>query len=111
MYDASGRCANAPELADVLLSSRPHNNKHQTWGAVSDAASAAFAKVHARSAREVELYALEDVIADDVEVALEGGAKGGVEPTQGAVPRMVALSGRMVSDAAFGRQLRRKFVP
>jgi hypothetical protein len=58
-----------------------------------------------------ELYALEDVIADDVEVALEGGAKGGVEPTQGAVPRMVALSGRMVSDAAFGRQLRRKFVP
>jgi hypothetical protein len=58
-----------------------------------------------------ELYALEDVIADDVEVALEGGAKGGVEPTQGAVPRMVALSGRMVGDAAFGRQLRRKFVP
>jgi hypothetical protein len=103
MYDASGRCANAPELADVLLSSRPHNNKHHTWGAVSDAASAAFAKVHARSAREVELYALEDVIADDGEDAEEGR-------TEGVVSRMVVLSGRMVGDAAFGRQLRRKFV-
>ena len=52
-----------------------------------------------------ELYALEDVIADDAEGELEDGALG-----EGVVSRMVALSGRMVGDAAFGRQLRRKFV-
>jgi hypothetical protein len=54
-----------------------------------------------------ELYALEDVIADDAEGALDDGALG---CTEGVVSRMVALSGRMVGDAAFGRQLRRKFV-
>jgi hypothetical protein len=66
-----------------------------------------------------ELYALEDVIADDAEAALGEGAKGGAqeeeeeeeEAVQGGVSRMVALSSRMAGDAAFGRQLRRKFVP
>ena len=61
-----------------------------------------------------ELYALEDVIADDAEAALGEGAKGGAqeeeEAVQGGVSCMVALSGRMAGDAAFGRQLRRKFV-
>ena len=55
-----------------------------------------------------ELYALEDVIADDAEGALEDGAPG---DAKGAISRMVALSGRMAGDAAFGRQLRRKFAP
>ena len=59
-----------------------------------------------------ELYALEDVIADDAEEALGEGARGGAEEAvEGGVSRMVALSGRMAGDAAFGRQLRRKFVP
>ena len=66
-----------------------------------------------------ELYALEDAIADDAEAALGEGAKGGAqeeeqeeeEAVQGGVSRMVALSSRMAGDAAFGRQLRRKFVP
>jgi hypothetical protein len=55
-----------------------------------------------------ELYALEDVIADDAEGALEDGAPG---DAKGAISRMVALSSRMAGDAAFGRQLRRKFAP
>lgn len=47
-----------------------------------------------------ELFALEDAIADSVE------ASDGDDRT----PRMVALSGRMAADAAFSRQLRRKFL-
>ena len=47
-----------------------------------------------------EIFALEDVIADALE-ALDDDDR---------VARMVALSGRMVADASFSRQLRRKFV-
>ena len=47
-----------------------------------------------------ELFALEDAVADADEAA-DGDDR---------AARMVALSARMVSDASFSRQLRRKFV-
>ena len=47
-----------------------------------------------------ELFALEDAVADALEAA-DGDDR---------VARMVALSVRMAADAAFSRQLRRKFV-
>lgn len=47
-----------------------------------------------------ELYALEDAIADALEVADDDDR----------VAQMVALSGRMAADASFSRQLRRKFI-
>ena len=48
-----------------------------------------------------ELYKVEDMIADSLDEEEEGG--GG-----GHVAKLVALSERMASDAAFARQLRRK---
>ena len=47
-----------------------------------------------------ELYRVEDVIADS-DVA---------EPESDQLPQLVALSQKMKSDAAFARQVRRKFV-
>ena len=47
-----------------------------------------------------ELFALEDAIADALEAPDDDDR----------TARMVALSGRMAADAAFSRQLRRKFV-
>jgi hypothetical protein len=56
---------------------------------------------------EEELHVLEDIIADYLEATLVPGEE--VEGADGPVSRMLALSSRMPSDAAFGRQLRRKF--
>jgi hypothetical protein len=53
-----------------------------------------------------ELYRFEDIIADDCEVDDGDGGDGG----DGRVAQMLALSDRMVVEAAFVRQLRRKFV-
>ena len=51
---------------------------------------------------DTELHALEDAIVDSLEAAAEEG-------DDDRVARMVALSERLASDAAFSRQLRRKF--
>lgn len=55
-----------------------------------------------------ELYRLEDIIVDGG-CDIDDGAAGG-EGGSRVVAQMVALSGRMVADGAFARQLRRKFV-
>ena len=55
-----------------------------------------------------ELYRLEDIIVDGG-CDIDDGAAGG-EGESRVVAQMVALSGRMVADGAFARQLRRKFV-
>ena len=97
---------------------REENSNNQRFTQVV-ALQARLESLHAaKILSDEELYALEDVIADDAEAALGEGAKGGAqeeeeeeEAVQGGVSRMVALSGRMAGDAAFGRQLRRKFVP
>ena len=96
-------------------SKREENSNNQRFTQVV-ALQARLESLHAaKILSDEELYALEDVIADDAEAALGEGAKGGAqeeeEAVQGGVSRMVALSGRMAGDAAFGRQLRRKFVP
>jgi hypothetical protein len=95
---------------------REENSNNQRFTQVV-ALQARLESLHAaKILSDEELYALEDVIADDAEAALGEGAKGGAqeeeeEAVQGGVSRMVALSSRMAGDAAFGRQLRRKFVP
>ena len=53
-----------------------------------------------------ELYCCEDIIADSVEVGGRVQMPGGADER---VATMVALSERLSSDAAFARQLRRKF--
>ena len=93
---------------------REENSNNQRFTQVV-ALQARLESLHAaKILSDEELYALEDVIADDAEAALGEGTKGGAqeeEAVQGGVSRMVALSSRMAGDAAFGRQLRRKFVP
>ena len=53
----------------------------------------------------VELFAIEDIIADSLEEDESRGGGGG-----GQVAKLVALSEGLIGDAALSRQLRRKFV-
>ena len=60
----------------------------------------------ARLLGDEELHRLEDIIVDGCDI--DGG--GGETGESRLVAQMVALSGRVVADGAFARQLRRKFV-
>lgn len=61
-----------------------------------------------------ELYAIEDMVSDFIEVRSQVGVVTNeasvANPVLGAMKILVALSGSMPSDAAFSRQVRRKFI-
>jgi hypothetical protein len=58
--------------------------------------------------QDEEMFALEDIIADSFEEQEEEDEEGSVACTK--VASLVKLSGRMASDPAFARQLKRKYV-
>ena len=64
--------------------------------------------------KDEELFAVEDVVSDFVEVRMQVGIVtqeiASANPVAGAMKHLVGLSEALASDAAFSRQLRRKFL-
>eukprot|EP01046_Picozoa_sp_COSAG06_P026232 COSAG06_NODE_2248_length_7242_cov_2.199356_4_plen_143_part_00 len=64
--------------------------------------------------KDEELFAVEDVVSDFIEIRMQVGIVtqeiASANPVAGAMKHLVGLSEALASDAAFGRQLRRKFL-
>ena len=73
------------------------------------------ASLHAaKLLKDDELYAIEDTVSDYIEVKAQVGAITSeicsANPVVGAMKALIALSSGMPGDAAFARQVRRKFL-
>jgi len=88
-------------MRDEAMEARMCDAQLQLHGQQVSALQARLEALHAaKLLADEEMFSLEDAIADALEAPDDDDR----------VARMVALSGRMASDAAFSRQLRRKFV-
>ena len=89
-------------MRDEAMEARVRDAQLQLHGQQVTALQARLEALHAsKLLADEELFALEDAIADALEAPDED---------DGRAARMVALSVRVAGDAAFSRQLRRKFV-